>query len=416
MHPASPSERAVDRGPRAAGRAARWVAAAMVAAGRIVGVAAVAAEPGTAGLAGRNTFAWVRLADLPDATGVAGAFAGVCGDELSGRLVVAGGANFPERPPWDGGTKAWHDAAWVLAEPGGRWEPATPLPAPLGYGVSATFGGRVWCVGGCDATRHVATTVALAWDPAQRRLTVEPRALPEIPKPVAYAAGVVVGSRLYIAGGQEAPDDAVALGTLWSIDLAAAVTTGSDCATSHAHWQEHPRWPGPPRILPTLGTHAGRVYLVSGAELVTASGTAGGAAVTRRFLRDAYAFDPQTQTWTVLAAPPVPIVAAAGPAIPVAGGRLAFLPGDDGKLFERRAELAERHPGFPRAIHLYDPSTDSWHAGGEIPADVGGTATATPVTTPAVAWRGRTVIPSGETQPGIRTPAVLTATARVTPP
>jgi N-acetylneuraminic acid mutarotase len=95
----------------------------------------------------------------------------------------------------------------------------------------------------------------------------------------------------------------------------------------------------------------------------------------------------------------------------VGGGRLAFLPGDDGALFEQRAELAGRHPGFPRAILLYDTSADAWHAAGEIPGAVAGTATATPVTTPAVAWRGRTVIPSGETQPGVRTPAVLSLSA-----
>jgi N-acetylneuraminic acid mutarotase len=373
----------------------------------------VANEPEPPAPGAVDAIAWERLADLPDARGVAGAFAGVCGSDDGGWLVVAGGANFPDRPPWAGGAKAWHDAAWVLAEPGGRWEQATPLPAPLGYGVSATFGGRVWCVGGCDAKRHVASTVALGWDASTHRLTVEPNALPALPKPVAYAAGVVVGSRLYIAGGQETPDATDALGTLWSIDLAAAAGLGRTGSTAQSRWQEHPPYPGPPRILPVLGTHAGRVVLVSGAELVAApgAGTAGVAAVTRRFLRDAYAFDPQTHTWTVLAAPPVPIVAAAGPAIPVGGGRLAFLPGDDGALFEQRAELAGRHPGFPRAILLYDTSADAWHAAGEIPGAVAGTATATPVTTPAVAWRGRTVIPSGETQPGVRTPAVLSLSA-----
>ena len=380
----------------------------------IVAVAALARIAGQA-CAG-DAFAWERLADLPDARGVAGAFAGVCGGEDGGRLVVAGGANFPDRPPWDGGAKVWHATAWMLAEPGGRWEAATPLPAPLGYGVSATFGGRVWCVGGCDGNRHVASTVAHGWDAAARRITVEADALPPLPKPVAYAAGVVVGSRLYVAGGQETPAARVALGTLLSIDLALAVAQRGNRATAQPQWQEHPPYPGPPRILPVLGTHAGRVILVSGAELVpTAPGpgpatVTGETRVTRRFLRDAYAFDPDTQTWTVLASPPVPLVAAAGPAIPVGGGRLAFLPGDDGALFERGTKLADRHPGFPRAVHLYDTSADTWAAIGEIPAAVAGTLLATPVTTPAVSWRGRTVIPSGETKPGVRTPAVLTAT------
>jgi N-acetylneuraminic acid mutarotase len=343
---------------------------------------------------------WARLADLPDPVGVAGGFAGVCGGENDGRLVVAGGANFPDRPPWESGVKAWHDAAWVLADPDGQWQAATPLPEPLGYGVSASFAGRVWCVGGGDAQKNVASTMALGWDAATQRLVVERDALPPLPKPVANAAGILVGSRLFIAGGQETPDAATALATFWSIDLADAA----------AGWREHKPWPGPPRILPVLGAVDGRLYLVSGAELILAE-TAGaeGPQVTRRFLRDAYRFDPATESWTVLALAPVPLIAAAGPAIPLGGKQLVFLPGDDGEFFERRMELADRHPGFPRRSYIYDTAADAWLRGDEIPATVDGLATATPVTTTTVAWRGRTVIPSGEIKPGVRTPAILTA-------
>jgi hypothetical protein len=45
-----------------------------------------------------------ELAALPDAHGFAGCFAGLSG----GRLLVAGGANFPDGVmPWDGGKKTW---------------------------------------------------------------------------------------------------------------------------------------------------------------------------------------------------------------------------------------------------------------------------------------------------------------------
>ena len=267
-------------------------------------------------------------------------------------------------------------------------------------GVSASFAGRVWCVGGGDAQKNVASTMALGWDAAAQQLVVERDALPLLPKPVANAAGVLVGSRLFIAGGQETPDATTALATLWSIDLANAA----------AGWREHTPWPGPPRILPVLGAVDGRLYLVSGAELMLAE-TAGaeGPQVTRRFLRDAYRFDPATESWTVLAPAPVPLIAAAGPAISLDGKQLLFLPGDDGEFFERRMELADRHPGFPRRSYIYDTAADAWLRGDEIPATVDGLATATPVTTPTVAWRGRTVIPSGEINPGVRTPAILTA-------
>jgi N-acetylneuraminic acid mutarotase len=103
-----------------------------------------------------DSLTWSRLAPLPDERGVAGVFAGVSGrDPQSSVLVVAGGANFPGQPPWAGGTKTWHAAAYVLPKPDGAWRIAAPLPRPLGYGVSVSYGGRVWCVGGGDATEHV---------------------------------------------------------------------------------------------------------------------------------------------------------------------------------------------------------------------------------------------------------------------
>ena len=42
------------------------------------------------------------------------AVAGVSG----GALLVAGGANFPDKKPWQGGTKVWYDTVFVLDEPG----------------------------------------------------------------------------------------------------------------------------------------------------------------------------------------------------------------------------------------------------------------------------------------------------------
>ena len=71
---------------------------------------------------------WHRLPAIPDREGVAGAFAGVSG----GALVVAGGANFPGKKPWEGGTKTWTDAAFVLDAPDGTWKPAGKLPGRLG--------------------------------------------------------------------------------------------------------------------------------------------------------------------------------------------------------------------------------------------------------------------------------------------
>jgi N-acetylneuraminic acid mutarotase len=93
---------------------------------------------------------WRELPSIPDKEGFAGAFTGISG----GALIVAGGANFPDKKPQEGGSKVWHDRVWVLETSDGPWRTVQPLSRPLGYGVSVTHGGGVVCVGGSDEQRH----------------------------------------------------------------------------------------------------------------------------------------------------------------------------------------------------------------------------------------------------------------------
>ena len=75
----------------------------------------------------RSGIAWSQLQPLPDSRGVAAPFSGVS----NGALLVAGGANFPEKMPWDGDTKVWHDGVYALESPSGSWELVGRLPGPL---------------------------------------------------------------------------------------------------------------------------------------------------------------------------------------------------------------------------------------------------------------------------------------------
>ena len=64
-----------------------------------------------------ETLRWTKLPPLPDRHGFAGAFAGVS----NGALLVAGGANFPDKAVWEGGKKFWSDKIFVLEKPDGEW-------------------------------------------------------------------------------------------------------------------------------------------------------------------------------------------------------------------------------------------------------------------------------------------------------
>ena len=108
---------------------------------------------------GAGGIQWHSLPELPDDHGLAGPFAG----KIGGSLVVAGGANFPEAPPWEGGKKVWHDRIFVYSTEQNSWMVSEMrLPQPLAYGVSLTLPGRasVVVLGGSDQ-ENVPTTTAL---------------------------------------------------------------------------------------------------------------------------------------------------------------------------------------------------------------------------------------------------------------
>jgi N-acetylneuraminic acid mutarotase len=314
--------------------------------------------------------AWTLLPALPDPLGVAGPFAGSSG----GALLVAGGANFPGEPPWRGGTKAWHDRVYALDRPDGAWRLAGNLPRPLAYGVSASNGDGVVCVGGGDATRHHAEAFRLSWD--GRRLTTAP--LPALPRPLANACGAIVGGSLYVAGGQEAPGAAPSR-RVYRIHL----------STPDSRWIEIEPLPGPGRMLATAAAFDGAFWAIGGVDLVPARG-----APARRYLADAYRHDPG-KGWTRQPDLPYPLAASPSPAATDATG-LRILGGDDGSKVGFTPP--EDHPGFRRTILRLDRGAVAWRPAGEVPD--------ARVTVPLVRWRGRWVIPSGEARPGVRSAQV----------
>jgi N-acetylneuraminic acid mutarotase len=321
--------------------------------------------------------AWDTLPPLPDARGVAGPFAGVSG----GALIVAGGANFPDGAPWEGGKKVWHDTITVLPDPAGAWKTLSKLPRPLAYGVSLTTPRGIVCAGGSDAGQHTADVFLLVWNGQD----VQFKNLPPLPAPCANACGAVLGETLYVAGGEEKPATTTALKSFWSLDLADA----------KAQWKELPTWPGSARTLAAGGAQAGAFYLMGGVSL--AAGPDG--KPVRTYLKDCYRFDPKKGTWARIADLPKAIAGAPSPAPAAGQSHLLLLGGDDGSKvgFQPVAE----HPGFSRQILAYHTITDTWCVMGEV--------TAAQVTVPAVLWQGRFVVPSGEVGPGVRSPTCRSA-------
>lgn len=317
---------------------------------------------------------WRALPALPDPEGFAGPFAGA----TNGALLVAGGANFPGKKPWEGGKKAWYDDVFVLEHVKGPWKFAGKLSRPLGYGVSVSHVGVV-CVGGSDALRHYADAFRLEWRDARLVTT----ALPALPRPVANACGALLGDLLLIAGGQESPSASVALRSAYLLDLAATAPA----------WKEIEALPGNGRMLAVAAAFDGAFWVAGGVELHVGDD----GIVARRYLRDAYRYVPG-KAWERIADLPGPMAAAPSPA-PVDASGFLVLGGDDGA--QVKAAPGE-HRGFSKRMYRYDRAVDTWTLAGEI--------TAARVTAPCVAWNGSWVVPSGEARPGVRSPEVWALT------
>ena len=316
---------------------------------------------------------WSKLPTLPDERGFAGAFAG----NADGVLLIAGGANFPGAPPWEGGTKVWHDKVFVYEPGDANWREAGKLAGPLGYGVSISTEEGVVCIGGSDPEHHHADVVRLRWIDGGLKTEV----LPALPVPLANMAGALVGGTIHVIGGTLSPEATESLNRHFAFDGSA--------------WTELEPLPGPGRILPVAGARDGVFLVFSGASLEP--GTDG--SLIRTYLKDAWKYE-KHRGWTRLADLPRAAVAAPSPAPSVGASHLLVIGGDDGSLVDFQPK--EAHPGFRRDILAYDLVTDSWAVCGEIPPEL-----PAPVTVPVVQWEGHALLASGEIRPAVRTPAVL---------
>lgn len=334
---------------------------------------------------------WKRLPDLPDKLGVAGAFAGVRG----GTLVVAGGANFPDKTPWEGGKKVWYDTIYSLDKPNGKWLIAGKLPAPRAYGISVQTLRGLLLIGGSGDSAHfsnfwlinrhanVRSDVVINIDgsndahmpdddhPAYTFSADAIGGLPTLPFAVANACGAYVNYKIYVAGGTVSPTSTVALSTFLAFD------------ERWQSWSNLPTWPGPARQLAIAGAY-GRMFCMVGGTSLDAG--ADGQPV-RTYLKDAYAYN-SVGGWKRIADLPFPLAASPSPAATV-NGKLIIFGGDDAPSADPKT-----HKGFRDEMLEYDPATDKWTIIGHMPAPR--------ATAPVVLWNGGYVIVSGEVRRGVR--------------
>lgn len=324
--------------------------------------------------AGADAVNAVAMPGLPDAHGFAGSFAGLAG----GRLLVAGGANFPDGVmPWDGGKKVWHKAVFAFdpASPGSGWKRVGDLPGECGYGVSVSVPEGVLMIGGGNASEHSAEVWLAKWEGEKVTFT----RMPALPIALANMCGAKVGDRIHVVGGIAKPDATTCSARHFMLDWSAGTK----------QWTALPPMPGDGVMLATAGEAGGKLLVAGGCSLH--AGPDG--KPVRTYLKSCYSF--ADGAWTKLADLPRCAVGAASPAW-TSRGKMVLVGGDDGALV---GTDPRKHPGFRKDLLAYDSATAGWETLAELETGI-------PVTLPGVQSGDEFILVSGEIRPGVRTPAV----------
>lgn len=189
---------------------------------------------------------WTKLSTngLQDnlSKGVSASFAAL----LEGKLIVGGGANFPDKLGFEGGSKAFYDEILLYDEVNEAWEVVNHLPSPTAYGVSVPLSdGALW-IGGNNADESLNTTYHISLNSNKE---VVLRRFLNLPVTIDNFSGCSIGDIVFVAGGVE---NGKPSNSIYSIN------TKTD-----TEWTKLPNFPGIPRVQPVLASveQNGSVYI-----------------------------------------------------------------------------------------------------------------------------------------------------------
>ena len=315
---------------------------------------------------------WTQRPAYPLAPGMAGIIAGAHG----GVIIAAGGANFPDKMPWDGGKKIYYDEIFVIAPGEKAWRSAGKLPERRGYSASVSIADGVLVIGGENADTIFQDTLLLRWD--GKAVVVERG--PALPAPRTSQVAAVLDGSVYVAGGYAPGAVRVSSSDFWRLDVKQRA----------AGWKILATWPGPTRAQGTIAALDGAIYLISGLEMGV--DTDGKAKPT--YLDDAYRY--RAEKWERLPDMPWTAIAAPFPA-PVSAnlGRIWVLGGVDSRMVGK----VPRDTRVPDHMMFFDVAANAWRTVEERWPDP-------VVTAPTVQIGGEWWIVSGEIMAGVRTTSV----------
>lgn len=360
---------------------------------------------------------WQRMSDVPSedgdfGKGVSALFAGI----HQGKLILAGGCNFPGIPAADGGKKVFYKSIYaadvVSSDSVFEWKKVGDLPVCAAYGVSLSTPSGLVCVGGSNNEGSLSSVWRLSWQQGSLKIDT----LPSLPATVDNMAGTSIGNTLYIVGGNV---DGKPSNAVYSLVLDG---TGEG-------WKQETPFPGEARVQPVC------VSARKGGEdcLFVMGGFAGAYDGNSATLStSAFCYSPSTRQWTEVSAPAdgrgESVALGGGVGISLADTAFLCMGGVDKDIFlsalrreekMKKAKAEKDQAGidslareqkkymkepqeyyrFNRKLLLYSSARNQWEVLGDYPQAARAGA--------VVAGDGNSIfLINGELKPGIRTPEI----------
>lgn len=345
---------------------------------------------------------WSTIGTLPTPSGMnkqyglAGALIGIHRQNL----VIAGGANFPDALPWQGGTKTYHKHLYQARLKHGKveWANISSLPAARAYSANVSTPWGIICIGGENEqgpTDQVWLIKTRSHSPATCT------ELPPLPKPLSNASATIMKNKIYVVGGENQREVSASVYYL-------------DWTDRQKGWQIGPSLPQP--VSHTL-------LLADSSTLFLIGGRKRNYDAPSDFYAAVWQLESDQSSWQTGPSLPFPLSAHSGV---VLNHHLVVLSGDQGHTFRQveqinidlstgahranpgplnhqKQELLNNHPGFSKTILLLNIHDHRWQY-------LNSMTITPPVTTTAVKYQGAVILSNGEIKPGQRTPHLFLGT------
>jgi cyclically-permuted mutarotase family protein len=325
--------------------------------------------------------------------GLSGVVSGLVGDQI----IIAGGNNFPEGLPWEGGIKKYYKRVIVYNNQKDTLLNTFTfnLPANVAYAAVAQLKDGIFYAGGENENGPLSSAYLIKKSKSQSFEIIE---LPSLPIAISNAVAVATENAVYVLGG--ANKEGVS-NKVWKLAL----------NNIKKGWTVQASMPQPTAF--AAAAIANEHIYIMGGRCKEANGIS-------KIYKEVYAFDIENNLWEQKASLPETVSAAC--ALAIDNNKILFIGGDKIVVFHEVEMLAAKiaattdttikkeltvvknnlqktHPGFSKDVLAYDASLNKWSPY----AQLGFTA---PVTTNAFLFNHKIILPVGEIKPGIRTPYI----------